>query len=48
MKTKLGENYTESASGICVYTAGNGSKLKCIVRDGAVASVQLLTKQADS
>ena len=48
MKSKLGDGYTETGAGIFVYTAKGGGKLKCIVKEGSVVSIQLLTKQADS
>lgn len=48
MKAKLGDSYTESGAGNCVYTASNGAKLKCLVKNGTVVSIQLLTKQADA
>ena len=48
MKEKLGETYTESGVGTYVYKAGDGSTLKCMVKNGAVVSIQLLTKEADS
>ena len=48
MKTALGESYEEAGIGTYVYTAKDGSALKCIVKNGAVASIQLLTKEADS
>ena len=48
MKEKLGDSYKESGAGNYVYTASNGAKLKCMVKNGAVVSIQLLTKEADS
>ena len=48
MKTKLGEGYKETGAGIFVYTAKDGAKLKCIVKEGSVVSIQILTKQADA
>lgn len=48
MKSKLGEDCTEAGIGTYVYRGKGGVSLKCIVKDGAVASIQLLTGAADS
>ena len=48
MKTKLGENYAEAGVGNYVYTAKDGAKLKCVVKNGSVVLLQLITKAADS
>lgn len=47
MTTALGAGYTESA-GTYTYTAENGSTLKCIVKNGSVASIRIITGKADS
>ena len=46
MTAALGDDYKESA-GTYTYTAENGSTLICIVRDGSVASIKLVTGKAD-
>lgn len=48
MMAKLGEDFKETGAGIFVYTSKDGAKLKCIVKEGCVVSIQLLTKRADS
>ena len=44
MQKALGTNCENAGGTIYIYTAENGSKLKFIIKDGAVASIQLLTR----
>ena len=44
MQKALGTDCENAGGTIYIYTAENGSKLKFIVKDGAVASIQLLTR----
>ena len=44
MQKALGTDCENAGGPIYIYTAENGSKLKFIVKDGAVASIQLLTR----
>lgn len=48
MQKALGDDYTSAGSSIYIYTAKSGAQLKCIVREGAVVSVELLTKISSS
>ncbi|MBR2907667.1 MAG: hypothetical protein IKC26_06445 [Clostridia bacterium] len=47
MKTALGEAYTMLGTGTYVYTADNGSVLKCGVKDDVVRSISITTEKAD-
>ena len=47
MTSALGTDYTESA-GTYTYTAENGSTLKCIVKNGSVVSIRIVTGKADA
>lgn len=47
MTAALGTDYTESA-GTYTYTAENGSTLKCIVKNGSVVSIRIVTGKAYS
>ena len=44
MQKAFGTDAENAGGTIYIYTAENGAKLKFIVKDGAVASIQLLTK----
>ena len=44
MQKAFGTDSENAGGTIYIYTAENGAKLKFIVKDGAVASIQLLTK----
>ena len=48
MEAALGTAYVQSGNGLYTYTSASGAKLKCIVKNGAVASVELVTAKADS
>lgn len=48
MTAALGEKYTESSGGTYVYTAENGSVLKCIVKDSGIVSIRIITEKADT
>ena len=47
MKTALGEEYSMLGTGTYVYTAKDGSVLKCGVMNDAVRSITLTTEKAD-
>ena len=44
MQKAFGTDCENAGGTLYIYTAGDGSKLKFVVKDGAVASIQLLTK----
>lgn len=48
MQTAFGTDCEQAGGTLYIYTAANGSKLKFVVKDGLVASIQLLTKLSDS
>jgi len=48
MEEALGKNHTQSGNGLYTYAAKDGAKLKCIMKGGAVVSIELVTAKADS
>jgi hypothetical protein len=48
METALGTSYVQSGNGLYTYTSASGAKLKCIVKNGAVVSIELVTAKADA